>query len=174
MPSDIVFLISKGKWPNAHLPTGKEFNFSQDCRAHELHMQTHSLDSAHLHGNLLQEISILLHLLAVISQTWEEMTICSEKLEAGGPRKSTAPLPPLWKLPIFLWAILIYNSVDIASLVSLVEHLPKTGIVLCFEKCSCIKRGIGCNYWHYFHFNLDDFIAIYESCTIYTISPFAI
>lgn len=43
VPSDIVFLISKGKWPSTHLPTGKKCNGSWDCRYRELNVQIHTL-----------------------------------------------------------------------------------------------------------------------------------
>lgn len=77
MPSDIVFLISKGKWPSTHLPTGKKLNDSWDCRYRELNVQIHSLDFARLPGNHLKEVSIPLHLKAVVAPKGEEMAVCS-------------------------------------------------------------------------------------------------
>lgn len=133
--SDIILLINKGKGPHTHLPTGKVFNYSQDYRYHEFNMQTYSPDFAHVHGSVLTEISILLHFSTVIAQHLCGNVICSGKLEADASRKSNEWLPSVWKLPILIWAILTYHSVDVASSVSLVEHLPKIGVLWCFEKC---------------------------------------
>lgn len=141
VPSDIVFLISKGKWPSTRLPTGKKLNDSRDCRYHELNVQIHSLDFARLPGNHLK-VSIPLHLYAVVAPNrWGNGSV----LRTDGTRKSTAPPPPLWELPAFLWAILICGSVEIASLVSLVGHLPKIGVLRCSKKCHCIEKSTGCN-----------------------------
>lgn len=185
MLSDIILLINKGKGPNTHLPTGKLFNYSQDYKYYEFNMQTYSPDFAQVHGSVLTEISILLHLSTVISQHLCGNVICSGKLEADASRKSNEWLPSVWKLPILIWAILTYHSVDIASSVSLVEHLPKIGVLWCFEKCSCIKRRITGNHQSYFHFKLNDFITrwlimwhadhlhfchIIESCLLMTLS----
>lgn len=53
------------------------------------HMQAHSLDFTNLHGSDFKEISVLLHLLAIISQdVWEDPE-CSEKSEAEELGKST-------------------------------------------------------------------------------------
>lgn len=66
--SDTIFLISKGKQPSTHLPTGKEFSHFQNYGYDEIHMQTHTLILHTCNGNLLKDISILLHLSAVTSQ----------------------------------------------------------------------------------------------------------
>lgn len=91
-----------------------------------------------------------------LHKTCKEMAICLENSEADGSRKSAGSPPPLRKPPIFL---LIYNSVDIALLFSLMECLSKNRCSWCFEKCSCIKRGVSFDYQGYLHFNLNDFIT---------------
>ena len=127
---------------NTHLPTGKKFNYSQDYGHHELHMQAHSLYFPCLHGNDLKQVSCSLS--TIISKSMWGNSECSEKSELERPGDLTAPLSPLWKLSVFLWATLMHKSVGIASLVSLTEHLPKIGVFWYFDMCSCIQR----RQWH--------------------------